>query len=338
MFKKHIEKSKEYAILKTIHLEASDVNFSAQEKQTILEAALANDINLEYSCSNGRCGKCKAQLIKGTVDHIDSSFCEALSENEILTCRSIPSEDLIIKANYFPELAHIKRKTLPSKVDSFSLVSPDVITLVLRIPETANFDFLSGQYIDLTLRGSKRSYSIASARVLDNKFELHIKKVENGLFSNFLFSDLKVGQLIRFHGPLGTFFLKDNKSPIIFLCTGTGFAPVKSIIENLIESGSTRGAYIYWGGRTAEDLYSSLPEEWAQQYKHIKYIPVLSRAAAKAKVKYVQNVVIEHHQNLSEFEVYACGSENMIQDAKQLLISNGLKSENFYSDAFVPSD
>lgn len=322
--------------MKTIHLEASDVSFPAQEKQTILAAALANDINLEYSCSNGRCGKCKAQLLKGTVDHIDSSFSQALSKNEILTCRSIPSEDLIIKASYFPELAHIKRKTLPSKVDSFTLVSSDVINLVLRIPETANFDFLSGQYIDLTLNGSKRSYSIASAKVLDNKFELHIKKVENGLFSNVLFNELKINQLIRFHGPLGTFFLRDNNAPIICLCTGTGFAPVKSIIENLIASGSNRKVYIYWGGRTAEDLYSSLPEAWAKQYEHIKYIPVLSRTAAK--VKYVQNVVIEHHQNLSEFEVYACGSENMIQDAKQLLISNGLKSENFYSDAFVPSD
>tara|TARA_R110001592_G_scaffold204590_1_gene454695 strand:+ start:790 stop:1788 length:999 start_codon:yes stop_codon:yes gene_type:complete len=332
--------------LRIIHLETSDVSFPAKEGQTILDAALANDINLEYSCSNGRCGKCKAQLIKGSVNQLDSSYSLALLENEVLTCRAIPAEDLILKANYFPELAHIKRKTLPSKVDSFTLVSPDVMKLVLRIPETANFDFLSGQYIDITWNGCKRSYSIASAKVLENKFELHIKKVKDGFFSNFLFNDLKVNQLIRFHGPLGTFFLKESNSPIIFLCTGTGFAPVKSIIEHLLDSGSKRKVYIYWGARTAEDLYSKLPEEWANKNNHINFIPVLSRSAANSseegllntKGKYVQDAVIEHHKNLNEFEVYACGSEKMIQDAMQLLIKNGLKSENFYSDAFVPSD
>ena len=333
--------------MKIIHLDASDVSFPAQEKQTILDAALANNINLEYSCSNGRCGKCKARLIRGSVNQIDSSCTLELSQNEILTCRSIPSEDVVIKANYFPELSHIKRKTIPSKVDSFTLVSPDVMKLVLRIPETANFTFLSGQYIDLSWQGNKRSYSIASAKVLENRFELHIKKVDNGFFSDFLFSDLKVNQLIRFHGPLGTFFLKVSNSPIIFICTGTGFAPVKSIIENLLETGSEREVYIYWGARKAEDLYSPLQLEWANQYKHINFIPVLSRATTNsnsnhssdnAKVKYVQDAVIEHHNNLSEFEVYACGSEKMIQDSMQLLIKNGLKSENFYSDAFVPSD
>ena len=333
--------------MKTIHLEAIGVSFTAQEKQTILEAALANDINLEYSCSNGRCGKCKALLVKGSVDHIDSAFSQALPHNEILTCCSIPAEDLIIKANYFPELSHIKRKTLPSKVDSFSLLSPDVLKLVLRIPDTANFVFLPGQYIDLTWQGSKRSYSIASAEVVDNKFELHIKKVENGLFSNFLFSDLKINQLIRFHGPLGTFFLKESDSPLIFLCTGTGFAPIKSIIENLVASGSKREIYIYWGAQTAKDLYSTLPEEWANQYGHINFTPVLSRTAvvnnsndhpAGYKAKYVQDVVIEQHKNLSAFEVYACGSERMIQDAMRLLVENGLNPGNFYSDAFVPSD
>ena len=172
--------------MKTVQLEPSGVHFPVQENQTILEAALANNINLEYSCSNGRCGKCKALVIEGSVDQAVSSFETDLLPSEILTCCSTPQKDLTLKANYFPELDYIKRKTFPSKVEAISFPNKEVMELNLRLPETANFVFLPGQYLDLIWMGNKRSYSIASASVSENKIQLHIKKVSNGLFLSLI--------------------------------------------------------------------------------------------------------------------------------------------------------
>jgi len=320
--------------------------FPANENQTILDAALSNNINLEYSCSNGRCGRCKALLLEGSIEETSFSLEDTLLPGEILTCCSVPKEDLLLKANYSPELSNIKRKTFPSKVDTISYLSQDVIQLILRLPETANFEFLPGQYLDLNWMGNKRSYSIASADASNNRVELHIKKVEKGLFSNFLFNELTPGQLLRFYGPLGTFFIRDSNSPLIFLCTGTGFAPVKSIVERLLTSKVSRKISIYWGGRTLDDLYSDLPKLWAEQYEHVQYVPVLSRDThysenspnTSSQKKYVQDVALREHQNLHEFEVYACGSDQMIKTARQLFIKKGLNPENFYSDAFLQSN
>jgi len=334
--------------LKSVELVPSGVHFPVQENQSILEAALANNINLEYSCSNGRCGKCKAIVVEGSVDQATTPFESVLLPDEILTCSSTPQNNLVLKANYFPELDHIKRKTFPSKVDAISFPKDNIMILDLRLPDTANFVFLPGQYLDLIWMGNKRSYSIASSCIIENKIQLHIKKVEKGLFSHFLFNQLQHNQLLRFYAPLGTFFLRDTPSPIIFLCTGTGFAPVKSMVESLLQSGSKRQIYIYWGGRISKDLYSDLPVTWATQYDHIHFVSVLSRenqsleselsSASNTPVKYVQQAATQRHSNMCEFEVYACGSEQMIHDAQKLLIKHGLKSENFYSDAFLPSN
>ncbi len=326
---------------KTVRLIPSEIEFSVFETQTVLEAALSNNVNLEYSCSNGQCGQCRAELIGGSIDQDIKMMGVDLLPNQILTCCATPQNDLILKAQYFPELSGIERKTTPSKVDGVALVNKDVMRITLRLPPTANFKFLPGQYIDLNWNGNKRSYSIASSCVHENKVELHIKKVEGGLFSGFFFNDLKQNNLFRFYGPLGTFFLREGGGPLIFLCTGTGFAPVKSMVESLIESGSTRRIYIYWGGRFLSDLYSDLPFIWSEQYDNIQFIPVLSREEklnTNFKSGYVQQAVLEQHGNLEGFEVYACGSEQMIHDARQIMLLNGLKAKFFYSDAFVPSN
>jgi CDP-4-dehydro-6-deoxyglucose reductase len=230
---------------------------------------------------------------------------------------------------------------LPAKVEEFRVVNNDVLIMTLRLPPTSSFVFLPGQYIDLNWRDRKRSYSIASSQIHEKKIELHIKKVDGGSFSDSLFSELKNDQLFRFYGPLGTFFLREGAGPVIFLCTGTGFAPVKSMVESLIESGSERSIFIYWGCRFLDSIYSELPFLWAEQHSNIKFIPVLSReenTESSFEFGYVQQAVIKLHNDLHKFEVYGCGSEKMIHDAKKLLTFNGLNEDNFYSDAFVPSN
>ena len=331
----------ERVMSKTVRLMPSEIEFIVNAGQTILEAALSNNINLEYSCSNGRCGQCKAELIDGSIDQSVKVVGVELLPNQILTCCATPEDNLILKAQYYPQLSEIERKTIPSKVDDIVFVNEDVMCVTLRLPATANFQFLPGQYIDLNWGGNKRSYSIASSCVHEHKLELHIKKVEGGLFSEFFFNELKKNKLFRFYGPLGTFFLRDSDGPLILLCTGSGFAPVKSMVESLIESGSTRSIYIYWGGRLLSDLYSDLPFAWSELYDNIQFIPVLSREEnmqENFEAGYVQQAVMKQHENLKEFEVYACGSEQMIYSARQKMIENGLKTNNFYSDAFVPSN
>jgi len=325
----------------SVRLLPSKVEFKVQNGQSVLEAALSANIALEYSCSNGKCGECKAGLISGEVEEYEHTADLELNQNEILTCMSLPRTDLVLNALYYKELDGIEIKTIPVKVDSIRHVTEDIIILVFRLPPTANFQYLSGQFIDLMWKGQKRSYSLASSEVIKNKLELHIKKVENGLFSQFLFNDLRLNHLLRFHGPLGTFFIRESSAPIIFLCTGSGFAPVKSMVERLIANNSTRDIYIYWGGRFRTDLYSQIPEEWAANYQNIDFTPVYSQEVELRHGEasgYCQYEAIKQHKALEGFDVYACGSDQMIHNAKELFIEHGLIDENFHSDSFLASN
>lgn len=326
-----------------VQLLPSNVEFQLSGTETILNGALSKNINLEYSCNNGQCGQCKAVLVEGEVSVSDELreqvALHGLDHNEILTCCTRAETGLKIQAGYYEQLSHIVKKTIPAKVDSFEYLNDDVLTMVLRLPPASKFDFLSGQFIDLIWAGEKRSYSIANSNSNKNTVELHIKKVPGGLFSEHLFNNLKENMLFRINGPLGTFFLRESISPVIFMCTGTGFAPVKAMVEKLIENSSNRDVYIYWGGRTTKDLYSQLPNEWDKKYPNIKYFPLYSREdkSVLEGTKYIQDLILTQHESLEGFEVYACGSEGMIKAASALLIARGLNPQSFYSDAFVSS-
>ena len=239
---------------KLITLLPSKTVFSVEENQTILEGALDSNIYLEYGCSDGRCGQCRALLLGGLISQSDSAENITLLPDELLTCCTQPITDITLKADYIMELNDIPRKNLPAKIFSLNFISEEVLILTLRLPANSRFIFLPGQYIDLMWKGSKRSYSIASSRTEGNRLDLHIKKVDGGLFSDILFNDVKINDLFHLHGPLGTFFVRDSSAPLMFLCTGTGFAPVKSMVEGLILSGNTRDIYIYWGGRYLDEL------------------------------------------------------------------------------------
>jgi len=321
----------------------SNTVFDNDSSKTILTNALNSNIVLNYSCNSGQCGVCKVKLISGNVERIESGIENELTECDILTCCAIATSDIEIEASFHPELAYIDKKTIPAKVESFTYLNNDTLEIVFKIPPTSHFKYLPGQYIDLMWNGEKRSYSIANLyRKNINKIELQIKKVQNGFFSEMLFNQLELQQLFRMNGPHGTFFKRsDNILPIIFICTGTGFAPVKSMIEELINSGVNTPISLYWGGRISSDLYSQLPDEWAESCPLISYTKVLSKESLNipnSYCGYVQDAVLENIKDLSEYQVYACGSNNMIKSAQELFIKKGLKRENFFSDAFLPSN
>lgn len=314
----------------------SGVEFSGKEDESILDSALTAGIHLEHSCKNGDCGVCESELLTGeAVDSIGRVFGQG---ERILTCSCKPKTDLQLQAHYFPELAGQVKKLVPCKVNSSYLVSDDVMKLKLRMPPAANIGFLPGQYVELQYKGVTRSYSIANSNEKEG-IELHIRNVPNGQMSSLIFSDLQENTLMRIEGPCGTFFIRDGNRPIIFLAGGTGFAPVKAMVEHLIQKQTTREIYIYWGMPRAKDFYSTLPNEWSEQFKNIHYIPVVSDddQTWNGRKGFVHHAIIQDFDSLEPFDIYACGSPVMIDVSKRDFIEKKLSIDNFYSDAFTAS-
>lgn len=324
----------------TIHLK-NDTHFICSAEDTILIGAQKENIILDHSCKTGRCQSCKAKVINGTssadIDEIGLSE-EEKSKGYILTCVRTPTSDLTLDIEDLSAYSLEQVKTIPSKIDLISKIASNVIELHLRIPPNASFRYLSGQYINIIKGDYKRSYSIANSCSSSN-LVFFIKNYEGGRFSHYLFNEAKINDLLRIEGPIGTFFYrKTNKKNIILLATGTGIAPVKAILEQMDENNTDlndKNIFLFFGGRTAEDLF------WKPDFKNIKvnFIPVLSRSSAdwKGAKGYIQDIVISEEIDLPESVLYACGSENMIKDARALLIKNGLSEDAFYSDAFISS-
>jgi CDP-4-dehydro-6-deoxyglucose reductase len=318
-------------------------SFTCGSEATLLDAARNQDLVLEHSCRTGRCGVCKAKVISGETHVIkaeDALTSDEISAGFILTCARSALSDVTLDVEDLGRLAAIKTQTLPCRIDSIQLLASDVIQVFLRLPPKNTFEYLSGQYIDVIAKnGIRRSYSVASSHSSSDKIELHIRQVPDGEMSQYWFKEAKNNDLLRFEGPHGTFCFREKPfKNIIFLATGTGIAPVKSMLEDMntaAHSSHTKNISIYWGGRIPEDMY------WQPQLDNlsVSFIPVLSRADGEWKGRrgYIQDAVIADGIDLSDAVVYACGSDAMIHSARELLLASGLAQNNFYSDAFVSS-
>jgi CDP-4-dehydro-6-deoxyglucose reductase len=318
-----------------IEVQPAGVNYKS--KDNLLEDALQQSVTLEHSCKTGDCGVCSAELIQGKVENENG---EVISGGRFLACQSRAMSNAVIKASYYPELVNIKLQTLPCKVSGIEFPLSDIVILKLRFPPTSTFEYLPGQYVDLIFKGIKRSYSIANARTQTKEIELHIRRVEKGKMSACLFApSLQLNQLMRVEGPKGTFFVRNGDSPLIMLATGTGIAPIKAAVEQLVEVNDPRSIHIYWGMRYSHEFYDAGLEQLAKEHENVNFIPVVSRDSKSdsSRVGYVQDVVIQDFETLSLFDVYACGSLKMIEQAKNAFEQKGLLASNFFSDAFTPA-
>lgn len=297
---------------------------------------------MEYSCLKARCRSCVVQITAGVVDSLATDL--VLSEEEkkegyILACNSIPKTNISLNINEIESNNLIKPRTVPCKIQSITKLSKEVIELELRTPPGIDFTWLSGQYLNLKKDKIKRSYSIAKSKKSGGFISLFIKRYPNGLMSQYLFETAKINDLMHLEGPLGSFFYR-NKHPkkLIFLATGTGIAPIKAILEEFEEAPSIvsdTAITLLWGVKTNEDLF------WTPQFNKFKinYIPVLSKEFSNNfEQGYVQDVIMRQTTNFLETEVYACGSPEMIIDARKKLLNKGLLPHNFYADAFVTSE
>ena len=330
-------------------LEPSGSRYVVEEGETILAAALKAGLFLPYSCRSGACSACKGRIVEGRIDH-GRVFEKVLTLEErerghALLCSAKPLSDLTIEAAELTGLDVVKASTYPCRVVDIARPAPDVAMLRLRLPPNENFFFRAGQYIDVLLPdGVRRSYSVAVPpdQVSLTHIELHIRHHPGGRFTEHVFSSLAERDILRFEGPFGSFFLREQSDkPAILLAGGTGFAPVKAIVEYALQRKSAREFRIYWGGRRQRDLYlADLPRTWAARHPNIRFVPVLSGPEIDGdwtgRTGWVHEAVIEDFPDLSGHEVYACGAPAMVSAArKDLTAKCGLPPAAFYADAFL---
>ena len=321
----------------------SNVTFTADESSTILNAASAAGVSLPYSCKTGRCSTCKCKVLHGSTTALHPEL--GLSPKElqggwVLSCVRTAGTDLVLDVEDLGGVVLNKPRTFPCRIKTIETPAKDTLKVQLMLPPSAEFSFLPGQYIDVIgPNGLRRSYSLANADFSNRLLELHIRRVDGGAMSDYWFNSAQINDILRLNGPLGTFFLRKLAGlDLIFLATGTGIAPVKSMLHSLAgyaRDQLPRSVHVIWGARKREDLYLDELNLSAGQ----EFIPVLSRPDGgwTHASGYVQNVLLERMPNLTDAVVYACGSDAMIREANTVLTQAGLPENRFYSDAFVCS-
>jgi CDP-4-dehydro-6-deoxyglucose reductase len=336
-----------HQIARQITIRNTGHTFTANPDETILEAALREGLILPYGCRDGACGSCKGRLIEGSIDYGKYSN-KALTETEreagmALFCQALALSDVIIEAREVRKAGDIQIRTLPCRVQKVERPTDDVIILYLKLPTNERLQFLAGQFLDILQKdGTRRSFSMANAPHADELLQLHVRHVAGGAFTDHVFGKMKERDILRFEAPLGTFFLReDSTKPIVFVASGTGFAPIKSIIESALAKGIARPMTLYWGGRRPRDLYmQDLPMKWAAEHAGFKFIPVISDALPEdnwtGRSGFVHRAVMEDFPDLSGCQVYACGVPVMVDAARRDFTTQcGLPENEFFADSFT---
>lgn len=335
----------------TVTIEPAGQQFKAEPDETLLEAALRQGIVLPYGCKDGACGSCKAKAKEGSWEqgaHQTSALkSEEQAQGYLLTCCAQASSDLRLECRTVAGVADIPVRKMPCRIASIDRPVDDVAILRLQLPANERLKYLAGQYIEILMRdGSRRAYSMANPPESVEALELHIRHMPGGKFTDPLFGVgttlLKEKDILRFEGPLGTFFLReDSLRPTILLASGTGFAPIKAIVEHALAKAMTRPMYVYWGGRRPQDLYQrDLCETWVGTHPHIRFVPVVSDArpedAWEGRTGFVHHAVMEDFPDLADFEVYACGAPVMVDAARADFVREcQLHPDLFFADAFT---
>jgi CDP-4-dehydro-6-deoxyglucose reductase, E3 len=333
-----------------VSVQPAGLTFDVARDEAILPAAIRAGVGLPYGCRDGACGSCKSRLVEGRVIHGVHQH-KALSAAEedagwILTCCATPQTDCVVQARTVAGAGEYPQLKMPARVTTLARPAPDVVMMRLQLPATVAFKYRAGQYVEFILRdGVRRSYSMATAPELLGSppaIELHLRHMPGGKFTDHVFGAMKEKDILRLEGPFGSFFLReDSNKPIVLLASGTGFAPIKAIVEHLRAQGITRPAVLYWGCRHKADLYQ---HEWvleaATAMPNLQYIPVLSEARPQddwhGRTGFVHEAVIADLPDLSRHEVYACGAPVMVEAAQRDFVATcGLPEEAFFADSFT---
>jgi len=330
-----------------ISVQPSGIQFEAQAGESLLAAGIRQGIGLPYGCKDGACGSCKCKLIIGQVAHSNFQR-KALSEEEeaqgfVLTCSARALSDITLESRQVTPAGALPVKKMPTRVSSLVRKTEDVVLMQLQLPANDSFVYRAGQYVEFILRdGARRSYSMANAPSHGPGVELHIRHMPGGRFTDLVFGSMKEKDILRIEGPMGSFFLREESSkPMVFLASGTGFAPLKALLEHMQHCGITRPVTLYWGGRRPADLYM---DDWVQAHclamPHVRYVPVVSDALPEdgwqGRTGFVHLAVLQDFPDLSGHQVYACGAPIVVDSAKRDFCAQAsLPVEEFFADAFT---
>ena len=335
----------------TITVQPSGRSFEAEPAETMLAAGIRQGIGLPYGCKDGACGSCKCKKISGTVTHGPHQD-KALSAQEeadgyVLTCCGTATSDVVLESRQVTHAGAFPIKKMPARVALLEKLSPDVVRLKLQLPANDIIQYHAGQYVEFILRdGARRSYSMANAphTLVENgapMIDLHIRHMPGGKFTDHVFGAMKEKEILRIEGPYGSFHLQESPKPIVLLASGTGFAPIKAIIEHMQFMGITREAVLYWGGRRPHDLYMN---DWVQarctEMPNLTYVPVVSDALPEdgwsGRTGFVHLAVLQDFADLSGHQVYACGAPIVVDSARKDFVEKaGLPEHEFFADAFT---
>lgn len=321
--------------------------FHVTPGEAVLSAGIRQGIELPYGCKDGACGSCKCKMLSGSVRHTAHQD-KALSPEEeasgmVLTCCAVPQSDLVLESRQVTMQGALPIKKMPTRVSCMEKVSHDVMLLQLQLPANDSFSFRAGQYIEFILRdGVRRSYSMANAPHQGPHLELHIRHMPGGVFTDHVFGAMREKEILRIEGPHGSFYLReDSDKPIILLASGTGFAPIKSLIEHIHHAGIKRPITLYWGGRRPADLYM---DKWVEEHirvmPNLSYVPVISDAIAedewRGRTGFVHRAVLEDYPDLSKHQVYVCGAPIVVDSARRDFSAQaGLPTDEFFADSFT---
>ena len=332
-----------------ITVQPSGRTYVAQADEALLAAAIRNGIGLPYGCKDGACGSCKCKKLEGTIvqgtHQLKALSVEEAANGFILTCCATALTDVVIESRNVTDESAFPIKKMPTRVASLNKASHDVMLLRLQLPAADVFKYHAGQYVEFMLRdGARRAYSMANAphTQLENPgLDLHIRHTPGGKFTDHVFSAMKEKEILRVEGPFGSFYLREESTkPMVFLASGTGFAPIMAIIEHMQFKGITRPAVLYWGGRRPADLYM---HDWVlakvAEMPNLTYIPVVSDALPEdawgGRTGFVHNAVLQDLFDLSGHQVYACGAPIVVDSAQAAYIAAGLPADEFFADSFV---
>ena len=332
-----------------ITIKPSDHSFDCAHDETVLAASMRADLMIPYGCRNGACGTCKSRIISGEIDY-GAHQATTLTDIEkkqgmALLCVGRPRSDLVLEVREVRRAGDIRIRKMPCRVEKIEKVAHDVAIVSLKLPANERLQYLAGQYIDFLLKdGRRRSFSLATPPENDELLELHVRHVPGGFFSDQLFTQFKGREILRLEGPLGTFFLREESDkPIIFVAGGTGFAPIKAVIEHALHHhvDQHRPMVLYWGVRARRDLYlPDLPGKWQRDGANFTFIPVLSDPepddAWPGRTGFVHQAVLDDFADLSGYQVYACGGPAMIDVARKTFTgTRGLPTDAFFADSFT---
>ena len=325
----------------TVRVAESEISFPCEPREFVLDAAERAGYSMPSSCRKGACNTCEAGLVAGEVEQRGRGRRTA-RDGLALMCRSQPRADITIQPKRFERIDIFRRKTITARIFRLARPAPDVTLLTLRFPIGLRAPFKAGQYLQVVMdNGERRNFSMANAARDNDGAELHIRHVPGGTFSVKTLSLLSAGDPLQVELPYGDFYLRVSERPVILLASGTGFAPIKSMIETAIHAGNRRPMHLYWGARTSEDIYlAELPMKWAARLPWFSFTPVLSEPSSSwtGRTGLVHDAVLDDNNDLSGADVYACGNPLMVSAAQAHFTGgHGLPDAQFFADAFVES-